>query len=489
MRIAFVVVLAFFAACSPPVDGSDSGHDPANLDSGMAATDAGELDGGAGIPADGTLGGACYGNGTCNARLLCFVDVCVHQPPCGNGEPDDGEQCDNGAANSQTAPDACRLDCTLARCGDGVRDSEEACDGNAVANGACTGCRIACDTTHDDCDGEPTNGCEADLTTDANCGRCGNVCRFGACSGGECPAELLLVAEAPAIHSLALLGGKLHWVATLVGESAPALRRFDPVTEQTTVGPMTPNAATSIRFAREGSTLFALEGRRLHELAEGASSFAQVARDIDAVEAIGVSNGAVYFWHPPPISGGPAGTRIDIATGTGAPWGPTMDVFAAMFVTAAMTETGVWFNVRQPPFDSLPAAGFYSLGFAPDAAAVRLRDPVESRFAVLGATVYDEISGTIQSAPIDDTTEPTTLISGLASINGLYPTPTCVLFTNALNEVRRTDLTPGNDATTLVTTISSGDKLFVIPPYLYAKRSEPVEGVARDTIRRYRYDP
>ncbi len=51
--------------------------------------------------------------------------------PCGNGTPDAGEECDDGAANSDTTPDACRLDCTRAKCGDGVVDTGEECDASA----------------------------------------------------------------------------------------------------------------------------------------------------------------------------------------------------------------------------------------------------------------------------------------------------------------------------------------------------------------------
>lgn len=46
---------------------------------------------------------------------------------CGNGIPEEGEECDEGAENSDDTPDRCREDCTLPRCGDGVIDEGEAC--------------------------------------------------------------------------------------------------------------------------------------------------------------------------------------------------------------------------------------------------------------------------------------------------------------------------------------------------------------------------
>jgi len=49
---------------------------------------------------------------------------------CGDGVIDaaDGEHCDDGAANSDTEPGACRTDCRPARCGDEVVDPGEECE-------------------------------------------------------------------------------------------------------------------------------------------------------------------------------------------------------------------------------------------------------------------------------------------------------------------------------------------------------------------------
>jgi hypothetical protein len=44
-------------------------------------------------------------------------------PNCGNGVLDAGEECDDGPLNSDTTPDACRTNCRLAGCGDGVEDT------------------------------------------------------------------------------------------------------------------------------------------------------------------------------------------------------------------------------------------------------------------------------------------------------------------------------------------------------------------------------
>jgi hypothetical protein len=47
----------------------------------------------------------------------------AEEPRCGDGRVDAGEECDDGAGNDDTAPDACRSDCTLPGCGDGIPDT------------------------------------------------------------------------------------------------------------------------------------------------------------------------------------------------------------------------------------------------------------------------------------------------------------------------------------------------------------------------------
>ena len=54
--------------------------------------------------------------------------VCTKVSNCGDGVREQGEECDNGGSNSNTAPNACRTDCREAYCGDGVQDSGETCN-------------------------------------------------------------------------------------------------------------------------------------------------------------------------------------------------------------------------------------------------------------------------------------------------------------------------------------------------------------------------
>ena len=64
----------------------------------------------------------------------CMLDL------CGDGNVTCDEECDDGENNSDTTANACRTDCTNARCGDGFNgdNGEECDDGNTVSNDGCS---------------------------------------------------------------------------------------------------------------------------------------------------------------------------------------------------------------------------------------------------------------------------------------------------------------------------------------------------------------
>lgn len=77
-------------------------------------------------------------------------------PRCGDGVLDPGEACDEGGANSDLLPDACRSTCLLPACGDGVADAGEACDDGGPLGG--DGCTPSCTLEDGLLEVEPNDG-------------------------------------------------------------------------------------------------------------------------------------------------------------------------------------------------------------------------------------------------------------------------------------------------------------------------------------------
>jgi len=98
-----------------------------------------------------------------------------------------GEACDDGDDNSDTAADACRTDCELARCGDGAVDTDEACDdGDANSDSAADACRTDCALPS--CGDGVIDGDEAcddgDDNSDTEPNACRTLCLAPSCGDG-----------------------------------------------------------------------------------------------------------------------------------------------------------------------------------------------------------------------------------------------------------------------------------------------------------------
>ncbi|MBP1686033.1 MAG: Cna domain protein, partial [Deltaproteobacteria bacterium] len=82
------------------------------------------------------------GENAAGANEIFSATLCNTAPRCGDGKVDPGEECDNGADNSDTESNACRTNCTSPRCGDNVVDDgppnlENCDDGNQVDGDDC----------------------------------------------------------------------------------------------------------------------------------------------------------------------------------------------------------------------------------------------------------------------------------------------------------------------------------------------------------------
>lgn len=157
-------------------------------------------------------------------------------PGCGDGVLDDDEQCDDGDANADDTPDACRTTCLLPTCGDGVTDAGEACDDASPLGG--DGCTPACEQEPGALESEPNDrpdapqdwaggtthgGLSAD---DVDCyavalPACGAV---EAAIGGDCSSPATLSLHAPGGGLLALGGPGPDGCATLDPALEPGAR-------------------------------------------------------------------------------------------------------------------------------------------------------------------------------------------------------------------------------------------------------------------------
>ncbi|MFC1654507.1 MopE-related protein [Myxococcota bacterium] len=106
--------------------------------------------------------------GSYNLRVDCAVQ-------CAPGETDCAGTCvdtNTNVSHCGTCGNACQFAHAAASC----------------AAGSCV--MGACDTGWENCDGDPVNGCEADLTSTATCGACDNACQFdhatATCDAGSC---------------------------------------------------------------------------------------------------------------------------------------------------------------------------------------------------------------------------------------------------------------------------------------------------------------
>ncbi len=218
---------------------------------------------------EGTKGGPCRTDGTCDAGLECISDICVDltgvvicspgQVECASGctdtdvDPGNCGGCEDGSGDyTCLAGEVCdgTGSCALS-CQDGLTDCSGVCTDTRYDPDNCNVCEYACDATNataacvlgvcmpvceagfGDCDTDPDTGCETDLMTDEqSCGFCGNECPAGtfcegsACSTGSSSMDLLIVTgNASGAFETCLVAGLTPYfdsVTSIVGPPTPA---------------------------------------------------------------------------------------------------------------------------------------------------------------------------------------------------------------------------------------------------------------------------
>jgi hypothetical protein len=173
---------------------------------------------------------ACPPNmGDCNRRAIDGCETPISNSlancgACGQACPATNavSACVNGKCTLQACSEASHKDCNgdpsdgcetdlttdLAHCGECGR----ACTNIGAKRAACVNsvCQVACERGRGDCDGKPETGCETTLTTDPNnCGHCGISCRGTACEDGFCAPKL--IATVKAADHLAVSSGQVYF--------------------------------------------------------------------------------------------------------------------------------------------------------------------------------------------------------------------------------------------------------------------------------------
>jgi hypothetical protein len=122
----------------------------------------------------------CISSGDCSAGEVCSAGECV--PMCSASSPCPGSltccsaACVDPATNLENCG-GCGKSCTVAH-------GKGACSGGGCGVGSC-------EAPYADCDKVASNGCETDTSSnDTNCGACGGACSpnhaSGKCAGGKC---------------------------------------------------------------------------------------------------------------------------------------------------------------------------------------------------------------------------------------------------------------------------------------------------------------
>ncbi|EDM77649.1 hypothetical protein PPSIR1_13890 [Plesiocystis pacifica SIR-1] len=157
-RVLFAPLALAFACLLPGCFSVDkSGQEPEDTDTSTDSDDSSCVLGTEGCP--------CTPGGSCDPGLVCEGSVCVveDEPVCGNGEVEEGEECDD--ANDDDT-DECTSLCAPPSCSDGIASGDEtdvdcggSCEQGCAVEGACV--------EDDDCafpNCNPAGMCEAPLS-------------------------------------------------------------------------------------------------------------------------------------------------------------------------------------------------------------------------------------------------------------------------------------------------------------------------------------
>lgn len=190
--LAFVSLQVLACGGSDYDDSQPSGSDTREGD-GVPAGGSGGSAGSAGSAGEaGAAGAAAAGGDTDGGVPDSQPDA--ELPPDGDAGPD-AEPCPDGFEDCDGDPlNGCETD--LRTDADNCGACGSTCpSGNGTPSCVSSACAIECDDGWEDCNGDVADGCETEVSQDvANCGTCGNACPVGGhgaatCAAGSCGVE------------------------------------------------------------------------------------------------------------------------------------------------------------------------------------------------------------------------------------------------------------------------------------------------------------
>ena len=191
---------------------------------------------------------------------------------CTSGFADcDGDQSNGCEANLQKAAETCGT------CG-------TRCD-----NGNCNVGLCECKDGFADCDGDLGNGCEASIGDDpASCGACGHACPDSTCDDGRCAATVL--AQITSIQSLALGGGYLYVSSC----GTPSIQRI-PVDGGASEPVFSGTGCVEALALDQGILYFTNNDQILALKLDATSAPKLITSTVKFFDALGVGGGYIYW--------------------------------------------------------------------------------------------------------------------------------------------------------------------------------------------------
>ncbi len=369
-------------------------------------------------PVQGSEGGACYANQTCNAGLTCLSNFCVAVP--GDGSAD-------MTIEDATLPDGSASDVGG---GDATRDAD-------ASVGTDAGCPVNTPTR--------CNGVCVDVQTDRqSCGACGHDCLGGACSVGVC--QPIVVAQAQnAPGPITLDANNIYWINVGAG-TAMKMPIGGGSTFQLTAG--VGSGVTSIAVDATSVYWSDIGGGSINKVPIATGSITPLATGSYQPKGLAVANGMVYFTD----FGNQAGGVYAVPTGGGSV--VTLSVAGGGPDPIAADATNVYWSpqigcTNQSPIDQMHTNGTNVVVVAPGQDCPRYM-AIDSAFVYWTASA----GGNVRRAPIGGGTV-TTIASGQPNSFQIVVDATYAYFADGAGNIKKV-LKSGGTPTTLVSAQNPG---------------------------------